>query len=244
MKRTILAAFLTLLSLGTQAAEHAHWAYDGEASPEHWGQLSNDFSTCELGKNQSPINIDHAAKANHDKLKMSFKAGQQQVENNGHTIQVNVSEGNTLQVDGMTYVMQQFHFHTPSENMIKGKSFPLEGHFVYKSNTGQLAVLALLFEKGKTNTELEHVWKQMPEKVGEKEVLKKTVNVAKLLPKKFDYYRFSGSLTTPPCSEGVVWLVSNQYAKLSENELEKFQHVVHGHNNRPVQPLNGRVVIQ
>ncbi|CAI1869673.1 carbonic anhydrase [Serratia fonticola] len=243
MKGKMLLAALLAASFSIGAAEHAHWGYEGQEDPAHWGKLSPDFSLCETGKNQSPVNIQGALKTQHGKLELAFQPGKQQIVNNGHTIQVNVSEGNTLRLDNDTFTLQQFHFHAPSENEIDGKQFPLEAHFVYKDKDGALAVLALMFQPGKANLQLAQAWQQMPAAVDQTAVLNKPLDIKALLPKQFNFYRFSGSLTTPPCSEGVSWLVLDQPVSASAEQISQFHSVVHHNNNRPVQPLNGRVIV-
>ncbi|MCL2590029.1 MAG: carbonic anhydrase [Betaproteobacteria bacterium] len=244
-----------IFAQSTQAAEPAghphpaneppHWGYDGDGAPEHWGQLSPEFAMCSIGVNQTPINIEGALNAGVKPLKLHYKNGSQTIVNNGHTVQVNVAAGNTLNLDDKTFELQQFHFHTPSENLVNGKSFPLEAHFVYKNSEGELAVLALMFKEGKTvNKQLEEIWKVMPKEKGEPVALAKEVDVQALLPKHRAYYRFSGSLTTPPCTEGVRWLVLKDALSISKEQVEQFSAVVHHHNNRPVQPLYGRVIVQ
>lgn len=232
----------TCFSVG--ATEHSqHWGYEGQESPEHWGKLSPDFALCETGKNQSPVNIQGALKTHHSKPVLVFEQGKQQIINNGHTIQINVSEGNTLRLDDDIFALQQFHFHAPSENEIDGKQFPLEGHFVYKDKKGSLAVLALMFNEGKANPQLTKAWQQMPAKVNQAAILTQPVDINALLPENVGVYRFSGSLTTPPCSEGVIWMVLEQPVSASAEQIRQFRSVLQHANNRPVQPLNGRVII-
>ena len=166
------------------------------------------------------------------------------MENNGHTIQVNYPEGgNTLSVNGRTYTLKQFHFHVPSENQIKGRTFPMEAHFVHLDENRQPLVLAVLYEPGKTNDRLAPIWNVMPMKEG-KVNLDKAFDASTLLPKRLKYYRFAGSLTTPPCSEGVSWLLLKTYDHIDQAQAEKFTRAIGSHNNRPVQPLNARVVIE
>lgn len=232
----------TCFSVG--ATEHSqHWGYEGQESPEHWGKLSPDFALCETGKNQSPVNIQGALKTHHSKPVLVFEQGKQQIINNGHTIQINLSEGNTLRLDDDIFALQQFHFHAPSENEIDGKQFPLEGHFVYKDKKGSLAVLALMFNEGKANPQLTKAWQQMPAKVNQAAILTQPVDINALLPENVGVYRFSGSLTTPPCSEGVIWMVLEQPVSASAEQIRQFRSVLQHANNRPVQPLNGRVII-
>ncbi|MBW9305629.1 carbonic anhydrase family protein [Escherichia coli] len=141
------------------------------------------------------------------------------------------------------FALQQFHFHAPSENEIDGKQFPLEGHFVYKDKEGSLAVLALMFNEGKANPQLTKAWQQMPAKVNQAAILTQPVDINALLPENVGVYRFSGSLTTPPCSEGVIWMVLEQPVSASAEQIRQFRSVLQHANNRPVQPLNGRVII-
>ena len=244
MKQNLIIAALMLTSLSCVAEEHtSHWGYEGQEKPENWGKLSPEYSTCENGKNQSPINIDHVLKTQHENLTFSFETGKQEIVNNGHTIQVNVTGNNQLILDEQIFTLQQFHFHTPSENTIKGKHYPMEAHFVYKNKAGELTVVALMFNSGEANSEIEKAWQQMPAEVNNKIILDKTVDINTLFPKKLDYYRFSGSLTTPPCTEGVRWIVLEQATTASDEQIQKFHSIMHHDNNRPVQPLNGRVIV-
>jgi carbonic anhydrase len=241
MKKTLVACLPLLFAL-TAHAEDAHWAYDGEGAPEHWGELSPEFALCSKGQNQTPVDIKGALKAGLTPLHLHFAAGAQQIVNNGHTVQINVAPGSTLTLDGDSFALQQFHFHTPSENHINGHAFPLEAHFVFKDKDGELAVLAMMFKEGKENQQLAQAWKNMPKEKGDPSALAAPVDIHALLPKKLAYYRFSGSLTTPPCSEGVRWLVLHDSGTASKAQIEHFAEAVHHHNNRPLQPLHGRVI--
>ena len=244
MKQNLIIAALMLTSLSCVAEEHtSHWGYKGQEKPENWGKLSPEYSTCENGKNQSPINIDHVLKTQHENLTFSFETDKQEIVNNGHTIQVNVTGNNQLILDEQIFTLQQFHFHTPSENTIKGKHYPMEAHFVYKNKAGELTVVALMFNNGEANPEIAKAWQQMPAEVNNKIILDKAVDINTLFPKKLDYYRFSGSLTTPPCTEGVRWIVLEQAVTASDEQIQKFHSTMHHDNNRPVQPLNGRVIV-
>ncbi|MNH18937.1 Carbonic anhydrase precursor [compost metagenome] len=146
-------------------------------------------------------------------------------------------------LDNNTLTLQQFHFHAPSENEIDGKQFPLEAHFVYKGKGGELAVLALMFQQGKANAQLAKAWQQLPTSVNQTAVLNTPLDIKALLPKQFDFYRFSGSLTTPPCSEGVSWMVLDKPVNVSTEQIAQFRSIVRHANNRPIQPLNGRVIV-
>ncbi|EAA0892685.1 carbonic anhydrase [Salmonella enterica] len=244
MKGKLMLGIMLATCFSVGATEQPqHWGYEGQESPEHWGNLSPDFALCETGKNQSPVNIQGALKTQHSKPVLVFEQGKQQIINNDHTIQINVSGGNTLRLDDDTFALQQFHFHAPSENEIDGKQFPLEGHFVYKDKEGSLVVLALMFNEGKANQQLAKAWQQMPAKVNQAAILAQPVDINALLPENVGVYRFSGSLTTPPCSEGVTWMVLKQPVSASAEQIRQFRSVLQHANNRPVQSLNGRVII-
>lgn len=244
MKKILLLAAILAASTSAGAVEQPpHWGYQGQEDPAHWGKLSPEFALCEKGMNQSPINIQGALETHQNKLALAFQQGDQQIVNNGHTIQINVSEGNTLILDNDSFTLQQFHFHAPSENEIDGKHFPLEAHFVYKDKDGALAVLALMFKEGKANPLLDNAWQVMPAQVGKTVTLTHPVDIKSLLPEKLDFYRFSGSLTTPPCSEGVTWMVLEQPVNASAAQIKTLRSVLHHANNRPVQSLHGRVIV-
>jgi carbonic anhydrase len=237
---------LTFLPIATYASSATHWGYTGHGNPAEWGELSPKYRMCKDGKNQSPINIVVADSKDTDlkDIAFSYKANGNSVVNNGHTIQVNIDSGSVIEIDGKKFELKQFHFHTPSENQIEGKNFPLEAHFVHLDSDGNIAVVALMFEDGKKNEILEKVWSKMPANADEKATLTLSADdVNALLPKERDYYRFSGSLTTPPCSEGVRWFVLKKAVPVSKDQVEKFLHIMHHPNNRPIQDINARKVL-
>jgi len=226
------------------AADHAaHWTYEGKGGPDKWGDLEKDFAGCKLGKEQSPIDIDTkaAAAAKLPKIEFAYKPVPLSVVNNGHTVQVNYDKGSTIKVGKDTYELLQYHFHTPSEEKVDGKPYPLVAHLVHKNAEGKLAVVAVFFDKGAENAALKPVFSAMPAKAGEKKDPAVKVNAADLLPANGSYYTFKGSLTTPPCSEGVRWLVLKTPVTLSAEQGEAFRKII-PMNARPVQPLNGRKV--
>lgn len=241
MKESLLAA--TLLLCPAAFAATVHWEYSGEAGPAKWASLTPEYGQC-AGSNQSPVNLSGLVKAELAPLQFHYLAGGRSVTNNGHTVQVDYAPGSTLELDGMYFKLTQFHFHAPSENLIEGHSYPLEGHLVHANDQGELAVVAVMFEPGKANGALSQVWQSLPAKAGEQRQLKEAVSAEQLLPAKRDYYRFSGSLTTPPCSEGVRWLVMKEPVQVSQAQIDAFKAVMHHPNNRPVQPLHGRLVLQ
>jgi len=224
-------------------AHAVHWGYEGEGAPEHWAQIDTKNFMCKEGRNQSPINLTGFIKSNLPAIKFNYHLISTEILDNGHTEQVNVKEGSNIIVDNIEFELKQFHFHTPSENNINGKSFPLEAHFVHVSKDGSLAVVAVMFEEGKANAALTELWEQMPEKVGEHHTID-AKHLDALLPKDRDYYRFNGSLTTPPCTEGVRWLVMKKSVTISKAQVDKFAKIMHLHNNRPIQATNARLIIK
>jgi carbonic anhydrase len=222
----------------------AHWKYVGSRGPEFWGELSPDYASCQTGRNQSPINIDKTISTTPKPLKTFQRFPAVDIVNNGHTIQANFKPGNIMVVDGVLYQMKQVHFHAPSENQVMGKSYPLEAHFVHADPNGNLAVLAVMYEESDENKALTKLWAQMPKRKGKPTKLSSNVLAGELIPREKVYYRFSGSLTTPPCSEGVVWVVMKTPMTASKHQIEAFKEVMKHDNNRPVQPLNGRMVIE
>ena len=225
------------------AAEGVHWGYDGEAAPEHWGELAPAFAACSAGQNQSPVDISGEVKSAVPKLHFDYKSQATEVLNNGHTVQVNFAPGSTMRLGDHRFELKQMHFHVPSENHVHGKSFAMEGHLVHQDKDGKLAVVAVMYKPGKAQGTIGKVWRQMPENAGDKQAFEGRVRAGEFLPKNRGYYYFSGSLTTPPCSEGVSWVVLKTAVDAGPEQFERFAHVMHHPNNRPVQPLNARIVI-
>ena len=242
---TLLFGMGNLLHAGI----HGEWGYSGEGDPAHWGDLKPEFFMCRDGKNQSPINIQKSETLQAiglEDIEFHYVTGAVEAVNNGHTIKVSVAPGSYIKVDGIEFELKQFHFHSPSENEIDGKNFPLEAHFVHASKDGELAVVAVMFEQSKENKILKKICKKIfsnPHKAASCALTEKDINT--LLPVNKAYYRFDGSLTTPPCSEGVRWLVLKDYSHVSAAQAKKFVNVMmKGRNNRPVQPLNARKVLK
>jgi carbonic anhydrase len=221
-----------------------HWGYEKESGPQNWGKLDPKFALCASGKNQSPIDLKDFVEADLKPLKLDYKAGAAEILNNGHTVQVNYNAGSSLGVDGVSFELKQFHFHAPSENKINGKPFPLESHLVHADKDGNLAVVSVMFQEGAASRLLAKLWEKMPNKAGEKNAVPGGLNVTQMMPKERDYYRFNGSLTTPPCSEGVRWFVVKRPATASKAQIEQFSKAVGVANNRPIQPANARAVLQ
>ncbi|SFV04813.1 carbonic anhydrase [Pseudoduganella namucuonensis] len=242
MKRFAIAALMACAAGAAMAGDGSHWTYEGEAGPEQWAKLSPDNYACS-GKNQSPVDVKGTIHAALTPLKMDYHAGGNEVLNNGHTLQVGFQPGSSLMLDGERFELKQYHFHAPSENLIKGQSYPLEVHLVHADKDGNLAVVAVMFKEGAENKALTALWPQLPKEAGAKAALGAPLSAAALLPAKRAYYRFSGSLTTPPCSEGVRWLVMKAPVTVSKEQVASFAALIHHPNNRPVQSLNGRVIL-
>ncbi|GGX77951.1 carbonic anhydrase [Pseudoduganella dura] len=239
----ILAAAALAAMGSVQAADKAaaHWEYKGKAGTSHWGELEQDFAACKLGKAQSPIDIHGARAGAPAPIGFDYAASAADVVNNGHTVQVNLAEGGRVRLPGGEYKLVQFHFHTPSEETVNGKHYPLVAHLVHRNDAGELAVVAVLFRQGKENAALKPVFAGLPAHAGDHHAVEGGVDVGALLPAQHTYYAYMGSLTTPPCSEGVHWQVMKQPVDISKGQLAAFRKL-YRMNARPVQPLNGRVV--
>lgn len=236
MNKLLLAmSVCAFYSAGAVASE---WGYEGSHGPAHWGGVSE---TCAKGQNQSPVDIEGAVPANLSALNVSYQGQVTALTNNGHTLQATIEGNNQLQVDGKTFTLKQFHFHTPSENLIKAHQYPLEAHFVNADEQGNLAVVAVMFDMGSENTSLQQLTESLPDK-GHTVGLAHPFAVDTLLPETTHYYRFNGSLTTPPCSEGVRWFVMQQPKALSEQQQAVLMGMM-GKNNRPIQPRNARIFV-
>lgn len=224
---------------GEQAAAHAtHWGYDGEGGPEHWAELDPGNQLCEVGPEQSPIDLDSSHfNARQERMKIAYKPSRVSVVNNGHTVQYNYDPGSFLTVGGKRYEVLQFHFHASSEHTVYGMRYPLEAHIVHKAEDGSLAVIGVLFKKGTENATLKKAdWAHMPTHADETYSSAATFNVKDLIPGGTSW-RYGGSLTTPPCSEGVAWHVYHKTVTLSADQLKVFTDL-YDHNFRPTQRLD------
>jgi carbonic anhydrase len=231
-------------SFGKDDHGHGHsWGYEGGAGSSHWGDLKPEFAACKLGKNQSPIDIQSATPNKLDPIKFNYKNSPLKIIDNGHTIQANYASGSSISIKGKEYHLIQVHFHQPSEEKINGKAYPMDAHLVHKGEDGKLAVVAVLMKEGQHNDFLQTLWENIPQQK-EKEIAVENVNInlEKFLPEKKSYYAFTGSLTTPPCSEGVNWMVLNTPVEMSSEQIGSFGKY-YNHNARPVQPLNDRTIL-
>lgn len=246
MKKTIIAfsvAGLLSACAGTGGHHVAHWGYEGEQGPNKWGMISGEFAMCGSGKAQSPIDISETAGAGNLKpIELTYTAiDNPTIVNNGHTIKVDYNNGSYATIGGKRFDLLQFHFHSPSEHTIGGKHADMVAHLVHKAADGQLAVVAILFDKGAENAALAPVFSAMPSSEG-KTSLNGSLDVAAMIPTEDKgFYNYSGSLTTPPCSEGVNWNVVKARSSVSDAQVAAFTNMF-PKSIRPVQAVHGRMI--
>jgi carbonic anhydrase len=218
-----------------------HWSYTGEGGPENWAQIKPEFATCSTGERQSPIDIREGIRVDLEAIKFDYRAGGFRVLNNGHTIQVNLPAGNQLSVMGRSFELLQFHFHRPSEERVNGRAFDMVAHLVHKDMDGKLAVVAVLLQVGDGHDSIQRVWNNLPLEKNLEQNANTTLDPTTLLPKDRSYYTYMGSLTTPPCSEGVLWMVMKSPVSISLEQLNVFAKL-YPMNARPIQPAKGRLI--
>jgi carbonic anhydrase len=230
---------------GAQEPKHAdqpHWDYGQEHGPQHWGGMKAEFATCSAGHQQAPIDIEHPQPADLPAIQFDYKPSPLRIVDNGHTIMVTPDPGSFIRVGDARYELKQFHFHRPSEEKIAGKTYDMVVHLVHADQAGHLAVVAILLEQGTESPLVRELWKDIPKEEGKEARFEQVpINAADLLPADRGYYRFTGSLTTPPCSENVTWFVLKQPYHVSATEIAAFSEL-YSHNARPTQPLHDRVV--
>ncbi|MFO0613358.1 MAG: carbonic anhydrase family protein [Polyangiaceae bacterium] len=242
---------------GAKKGEHKDhpWTYSGDKGPAHWGELDPKWDACRAGKAQSPVDLPNRPDFPHVAPKETVKASDEtltidyvdvplRVQNNGHTIQVANDGDSYILVGANRYDLVQFHFHSPSEHTLGGERFPLEGHFVHKSEDGQLAVVGAFFTLGEAGPELAELWRKAPKEETEEPIAtpKKVLDVSSIVSTKEGYFSYAGSLTTPPCSEGVRWFVLKHVSTVDKKTVDAFREWFDGRTNRPIQPLGDRMV--
>ena len=241
MRIPVLIAVLLGSTVAALAQHGTHWTYEGKDGPVNWGKLDPEYRACSEGKEQSPIDIRgaHLNKALKP-IEFHYLTGSVSIENNGHTVQITVNPGSYIVANGMRYDLVQFHFHHPSEEAVHGKFDDMVVHLVHKSTDGKLAVIAVRLREDANfpNATMATLWKQLPTTVGQKDNIPQ-VNPGGLLPADRGYWTFMGSLTTPPCSEGVRWFVLEQDVAISREQLRQFAQL-YKLNSRPLQDIHGR----
>ncbi|CAM2007938.1 carbonic anhydrase [Acanthopleuribacter pedis] len=245
--RLILATlcFLSCFLLSAGEKSHAPWSYTGDTAADHWGKLDPAYKPCGEGKEQSPIDITGQFKKSAQSITFNYHPSPLQIVNNGHTIQLNIDPASksSMTIAGTQYNLLQIHFHAPSEHAVDGKLFAMVAHYVHADKNGRLAVVGVLIEEGAANDMIGKAWQHLPADKGAPQDHKNvSIQPADLLPAKHDLYRYDGSLTTPPCSEGVLWNVMAAPVTLSKAQIKAFTDI-HGGNNRPLQPLHARSVV-
>jgi carbonic anhydrase len=247
MKQIFFLISLTLISINSlHAAEsEAHWSYTGDDGPDHWSELSDNYALCREGMNQSPVNLVADFSVGLPELVFEYHGTPLDETNNGHTIMLKVTPGNYLEVPerNQRYQLLQGHFHSPSEHTIDGEHFAMEIHLVHSNEEGHLAVVGVMVEEGEEDPMLNRIWSFMPERVGESTQSPLTVFEAGVLPPTRNYFSYAGSLTTPPCSEGIAWVVLRDPLTASAEQIARFKERVGPSTNRPVQPQNARVIL-
>jgi carbonic anhydrase len=219
----------------------AHWTYEGTTGPNTWAQLSPEFATCATGSRQSPIDIREGIKLDLEPVQFEYRQSGFQVIDNGHTIQANVAPGNYMRVMGRRFQLVQFHFHRPSEELIDGRPAEMEMHMVHKDPDGRLAVVAVLLERGTRQAAIQQVWNNLPLEKNEEVAAASRIDPNQLLPDNRKYYAYMGSLTTPPCTEGVLWIVMKQPVQAASDQIDLFARL-YPMNARPVQATAGRLI--
>lgn len=232
-----------LCHAGAFAAEGPRWGHEGANGPEHWGDLDAANKACSAGSQQSPIDIESSIQAELPPLEIQWAKSVDTIVNNGHTIQLNAAPGSTLKLGDDEYELVQIHFHRPSEHLIDGRQFPMEAHFVHQHASGRLAVVGVMMLEGEENPAFNKVVTTMPDKEGPAVKADPAINPAGFLPVDLGYYRYNGSLTTPPCAETVTWLLLSEPIEVAEADIARFAKL-YPMNARPVQKDNRRFVLR
>jgi carbonic anhydrase len=217
------------------------WSYEGETGPANWGKINKAWTKCGSGERQSPIDIRDGMRVELEQITFDYKPSSFTVTDTGHTIQVDVAGGNYLHVLNRQYELVQFHFHRPGEERINGKSFEMVVHLVHRDAEGKQAVLSVLLERGHAQSTIQTVWNNLP--LEKHDVIRPTIvlDVNQLLPEKRDYFTYMGSISTPPCDEGVLYMVMKNPLQASPAQMALFSRL-YPMNARPVQASAGRVI--
>ncbi|RMF38358.1 MAG: hypothetical protein D6754_07685 [Alphaproteobacteria bacterium] len=241
LRRLFVPLAFAFLSTGHASAEsEVHWSYEGESGPEHWGELAPEFASCARGEEQSPIDLSGATKAELSDIEIHWKPVTWDLVNNGHTIRLGGDDGGYAMIDGRRYDLIQFHFHAPSEHTVDGNHLAMEAHFVHRAEDGGLAVIAVMMVPGDLNLLFRNIMALAPAKPATTPFIE--FDPRELLPAFSRVWRYRGSLTTPPCSEIVLWTVLRTPIEVSEADIEAFRKIM-PENARPVQELNRRYLL-
>jgi carbonic anhydrase len=219
----------------------SHWDYAGATGPDAWGKMQPEYSRCATGTRQSPIDIRGGIAVDLEPIRFDYRPSSFSVIDNGHTVQVNVESGNSITITGRRYELVQFHFHRPSEERVDGRQYDMVVHLVHKDPEGRVAVVAVLLDRGSAQAIVQSVWNNLPLEKGEEVHAGTRIDLSQLLPDDKRYYTYMGSLTTPPCSEGVLWMVMKQPVPISVEQVSIFARL-YPMNARPIQQADGRLI--
>ena len=246
LKNTIIAisiVFIAALFLSeSEPKPYAQWEYEGELGQKNWSKLDERFAICKDGLNQSPVDITTAIKADLIPLIFEEKSKATTFTNNGNFLKVDFQGGNHVYIDNIKYILNEINFHAPSENKIDGESFPMEAQLVHRDSKNNIAIVSIFFEEGSDNFVLNRLLRNLPENKNETQDIKSEVFAYEILPSLREYYRFNGSLTTPPCTEGVKWIIMKTTVELSKSQLNDFTKVI-PNNARDIQEINARIIL-
>ena len=234
-------ANLDIAANAGQSLLPTHWDYEGTAGPDAWGKMRPEFNKCATGQRQSPIDIRGGIAVDLEPIKFDYRPSAFSVIDNGHTVQVNVEPGNSITITGKRYELVQFHFHRPSEERINGRQYDMVAHLVHKDVDGHIAVVAVLLDRGSAQAIVQTVWNNLPLEKGDEVRAGSRIDLSQLLPEDKRYYTYMGSLTTPPCSEGVLWMVLKQPVPISMDQVAIFSRL-YPMNARPIQQADGRLI--
>ncbi len=226
---------------GHGAGHSVHWSYTGDGGPQNWARLKPEFAKCAEGARQSPINIRGGIKVDLEPINFEYRMTSFSVVDNGHTVQVNMDSGNYISVMGRRFELLQFHFHRPAEERVDGKVYDMVAHLVHKDPDGRLAVIAVLMDRGQAHPMIQTVWNNLPLERNEELGGSAQIDLSTLLPATRAYYTYMGSLTTPPCSEGVLWMVMKDPVQVSNEQVAIFSRL-YPMNARPLQAMSGRLI--
>ena len=235
------AAVAAAAVLPAHANKPVHWSYGGDAGPIRWAEMNPEWAACGSGNRQSPIDIRSGIKVDLEPIAFDYKPTGFSIIDNGHTIQVNLGAGNHITVGGRMFELLQFHFHRPSEERINGRAYDMVAHLVHRDASGKLAVVAVLIERGGARKLVQTVWNNMPLEKNETVTPAGAMDMNDILPAKREYFTYMGSLTTPPCSEGVLWMVMRDPVTISQEQIDIFARL-YQMNARPIQATAERLI--
>lgn len=241
MRKTFFTAALAICAVLSAHSQSTPWGYSGKLAPERWAKLDGSYLTCANGKEQSPIDIRGAKPTALAPLEFHYRSDQIKLNNDGHTILAQITPGSFLTVAGQRYDLFQLQFHSPSEEAVKGQLSDMEVQLLHKDAQGKMLILSVRMREGNDNLVLASLWPNLPAKANQTSEASDSVNPAGLLPKERGYWQYQGSLTTPPCTEGIRWIVFKEESELSRDQLQTFQRI-YNRNARPLQPPHDRKI--